>query len=325
MRPFAYSNPATLDAALGALGPAARPLAGGTDLLTLMKADLAAPERLVNVKALLPRGIEARPEGLQLGALATLCDIERHPVVREGYSALAQAAALAASPQIRNLATVGGNVLQRPRCWYFRNARIDCWLKGGADCPAREGENRNHAILGGGPCHAVHPSDIVPALLAFDAAVRIRGVRGERWVELEDFMHAPAEDRRAETRLEPDELIAGLRLPPHPEPTRSVYLKAMDRKSWAFALAGVACVLRLSGRKIAHARIVLSGVAPIPWRATAAERELLGREAAPDRFAAAAEAALQDAAPLRHNGYKVPLTKALVRKALTTLTDQECK
>jgi len=320
MRPFEYSNPATLDAALGAIGPAARPLAGGTDLLTLLKADLVAPERLVNVKALLPRGIRAQPEGLEIGALTTLGEIENDRVVRDGYTALAQAAALAATPQIRNLATVGGNLLQRPRCWYFRNARIDCWLKGGADCPARDGENRNHAILGGGPCHAVHPSDIVPALLAFDAAVRLAGPRGERWIELEDFMRAPSDERRTETLLAPDELVVAVRLPPHPEPTRSVYLKAMDRKAWAFALAGVACALRFAGRKIAHARIVLSGVAPVPWRAADAERELLGREADPGRFAKAAEAALQGARPLRHNGYKVPLQKALVRKALDTLT-----
>jgi xanthine dehydrogenase YagS FAD-binding subunit len=324
VRPFAYSNPPTLDAALGAIGPAARPLAGGTDLLTLIKADLAAPESLVNVKALLPRGIQAKPEGLEIGALATLAELEEHPVVRDGYSALAQAASLAATAQIRNLATVGGNLLQRPRCWYFRNSRIDCWLKGGDDCPARDGENRNHAILGGGPCYAVHPSDIVPALMAFDAAVRIVGPVGERWVELADFMQAPREQRRTETVLASDELVAGLRLPPHPEPTGSVYLKAMDRKTWAFALAGVACALRFSGRKIAHARIILSGVAPVPWRATAAERELLGREAGEDRFAAAAEAALQEAQPLRHNGYKVPLQKALVRRALEILTERQC-
>jgi xanthine dehydrogenase YagS FAD-binding subunit len=273
------------------------------------------------VNALLPRGIEARPEGLEIGALTTLAEIEQHPVVRQGYRALAQAAAVAATPQIRNLATVGGNLLQRPRCWYFRNSRIDCWLKGGSDCPARDGENRNHAIAGGGPCYAVHPSDIVPALLAFDAAVRIRGPQGERWMELEDFMRAPSDDRRTETLLGPDELVLGLRLPPHPEPTRSAYVKAMDRKTWAFALAGVACALRLSGGKVAHARIVLGGVAPIPLRAQAAERELLGRGATPDRFAAAAEAALQDARPLRHNGYKVPLTKALLRQALTTVTE----
>jgi xanthine dehydrogenase YagS FAD-binding subunit len=321
MRPFAYSNPATLEAALGALGPAARPLAGGTDLLTLLKADLPAPERLVNVKALLPRGIEAKAEGLEIGALTTLAEIEEHALVRERYAALAQAASLAATLQIRNLATLGGNLLQRPRCWYFRNSRIDCWLKGGEECPAREGENRNHAILGGGPCYAVHPSDIVPALLAFDAAVRIVGPRGERWMVLGDFMRAPTDDRRTETCLAPDELITAVRLPSDPQPTPSVYLKAMDRKAWAFALAGVACALRVSGGKIVHVRIVLSGVSPVPWRASHAERELLGREAAADRFARAAEAALQDARPLRHNAYKVPLQKALIRKALEAVAN----
>ena len=325
MRAFEYTTPSTIQQAVSALGANSRALAGGTDLLTLMKADIAAPERLVNVKMLLPRGIEARPEGLEIGALTTLAEVEQHPVIAAGYSALAQAAALAASPQIRNLATIGGNLLQRPRCWYYRNARIDCWLKGGADCPAREGENRNHAILGGGPCYAVHPSDLAAALLAFDAALWVHGRGGERAIELADFFALPAPERRTETVLSPDELVLKLRLPPHPEETRSGYLKAMDRKAWAFALAGVACVLRLSGRKIAHARIVLSGVAPIPWRARAAERELQGAMASPDRFAAAAAAAVQEAVPLRHNGYKVPLTKALVRQALTALTDPACK
>src|SRR5438094_936278 len=213
MRAFEYTTPSTIQQAVSALGANSRALAGGTDLLTLMKADIAAPERLVNVKMRLPRGIEARPEGLEIGPLTTLAD----------------------------------------------------------------------------------------------------------------FFALPAPERRTETVLSPDELVLRLRLPPHPEETRSGYLKAMDRKAWAFALAGVACVLRLSGRKIAHARIVLSGVAPIPWRARAAERELQGAMASPDRFAAAAAAAVQEAAPLRHNGYKVPLTKALVRQALTALTDPACK
>src|SRR5581483_2902516 len=212
------------------------------------------------------------------------------------------------SPQIRNLATVGGNLLQRPRCWYYRNARINCWLKDGADCPARDGENRNHALYGGGPCYAVHPSDLASALVAFDAALWLHGRGGERTLELADFFALPVAERRTETVLAADELLLRLRLPPHPPETRSCYLKAMDRKTWAFALA----------------RIVLSGVAPIPWRAAAAERELQGAVAGPDRFAAAAEAAVQESAPLRHNGYKVPLTKALVRQARTALTNPAC-
>jgi len=325
LKAFRYSSPTTIEQVVGSLSERSRALAGGTDLLTLMKGDLAAPDELINVKPLLPRGIEALPAGLEIGALTTLAEIEQHPVVRRGYAALAEAVSLAASPQIRNLATVGGNLLQRPRCWYFRNARIDCWLKGGAECPARDGENREHAILGGGPCVAVHPSDVAPALLAFDAALRVHGRSGERAIELEDFFALPTPERRRETILAGDELILGLRLPPHPAETCSTYLKAMDRKTWSFALAGVACVLRFSGRKIAHVRLVLAGVAPIPWRAEAAERHLLGAEATEDRFAAAAEVAVQDAVPLRHNSYKVPLLKALIRKALTALTDLACK
>src|SRR4051794_6527275 len=193
-----------------------------------MKADIAAPEELINVKPLLPRGIEAVPAGLEIGALTTLAEIEQHPVVRHGYAALAEAVSLAASPQIRNLATVGGNLLQRPRCWYFRNARIDCWLKGGAECPARDGENREHAILGGGPCVAVHPSDVAPALLAFEGALRGQGRGGERGIELAGFCAWPPPARRGETILGGDELLPGLRLPPHPAETHSVYLKAMD-------------------------------------------------------------------------------------------------
>jgi xanthine dehydrogenase YagS FAD-binding subunit len=278
-----------------------------------------SPERLVNVKAVLPRGVESRPDGLMIGALTTLSEIERDPVIVKGYSALAQAAALAASPQVRNLATLGGNLLQRPRCWYFRNARVRCWLKGGAECQARDGESRGHAIFGGGPCYAVHPSDLAAALLAFDAEVRVRGSRGERSVPLERFLTLPDDLHRTESRLGADELITGVRMPPHPEETRSTYLKAMDRKVFSFALTGVAAVLRLSGTKIAHARIVLSGVAPIPWRVEVAERVLAGAGATADSFERAAHAALQGASPLRHNGYKVPLARALLRRAFGAL------
>jgi xanthine dehydrogenase YagS FAD-binding subunit len=321
MRDFAYTSAKSVDEALRAMGEGARPLAGGTDLLTLMKADLAAPRRLVDVKRALPKGVEARPEGLLIGAATTLAEIERHELIVKGYAALAQAAAAAASAQIRHLATLGGNLLQRPRCWYFRNVRTPCWLKGGNECPAREGENRNHALFGGGPCFAVHPSDPAAALLAFDAEVRLAGPRGERTVPLERFLTLPSEARRGETALADDELVLGLRLPAAPAGARSAYLKAMDRAAFSFALAGVAAVLRVAHGKVAHARIVLSGVGPIPHRAREAEDVLAGSSATGDRFEAAARAALQAASPLRHNGYKVPLAKALLKRALRTLSD----
>ena len=319
MNAFEYERAASLEDALARMGAGAQALAGGTDLLTLMKAGLATPQRVVDLKRTLPRGVEARADGLAIGAGATLAELERHPAIREGYAALAQASSLAASMQIRNLATIGGNLLQRPRCWYFRDVRTPCWLKGGEQCFARDGENRNHALFGGGPCWAAHPSDPAAALLAFDADVRLAGARGERTVPLERFMTLPSEARRVETALEPGELLLGVRLAPHPPGTRSLYLKAMDRAAFSFAVVGVAAVLRVSAGKVAHARIVLSGVGPIPWRVPQAEAVLDGAPATEERFEAAARAALQAATPLRHNGYKVPLARALLKRALRNL------
>jgi xanthine dehydrogenase YagS FAD-binding subunit len=328
MKSFAYSRARTLDEAMGLLGPKVRALAGGTDLLTLMKADLERPERLVDIKRLagLSHHVEESADGLVIGSLATLSDLAAHQAVRSRYRALAQSAEAAATPQLRNMATAGGNLLQRPRCWYFRNARIPCWLKGkgqgGEDCPAREGENREHALFGDTPCVAVHPSDPANALLAFDADVRLVGPQGPRSLSLEAFLRLPTDGRRVETSLADGELLAAIRLPPHPNETQSVYLKAMDRKVWGFALVSVAAVMRLAGPQIAHARLVLGGVAPIPWRAKAAEAALVGRAASPALFDHAAELALAGAQALRHNGYKIPLARALVRRALGELAGQ---
>jgi len=334
MQPFDYTSPVTVDEAITLLGenghdhergmrPLAgvQPLAGGTDLLTLMKADVAAPSRLVNIKRLieLPSGIEDTLQGVTLGTLTTLAEIETHAVIQQRYPLLAQAAAVAATPQLRNMATLGGNLLQRPRCWYFRNRLLPCWLKGGTECPARDGENQFHALFGGGPCCAVHPSDLAPVLLALDAQVQLRGRGGVRMMPLAQFFSLPREHRRNETEIGRDELLLSVLLPPLPADTNTVYLKAMDRQAWAFALVAVAAVVRLDGRRVADARIVLGGVAPIPWRASAAEGELLGAEVSAELFGRAAEAALSGAEPLRHNGYKVALAKALIRRALSSL------
>jgi xanthine dehydrogenase YagS FAD-binding subunit len=329
MRTFEYARAATIDEAPGMVAGKHTPqngkrfLAGGTDLLTLMKADIVQPSLLVDIKRTegVPRGIEEREGGLILGALTTLSEIERHPVVKERYRALAEAVGLAATPQLRNMATIGGNLLQRPRCWYYRSSLFNCWLKGGTECHARAGENQHHALLGESPCVAVHPSDAASALIALGATVRLRGSTGERTLSVEDLFTEPTEDRRTETVIQPDELLLDVTLPVQPDGARSTYLKAMDRKVWAFALVGVAAMLRLDGRQVADARIVLSGVAPIPWRATAAEQVLVGQDATPERLAMAAETALAGAQPLEHNGYKVPLAQNLVRRALTDLTN----
>jgi xanthine dehydrogenase YagS FAD-binding subunit len=329
MRAFDYTSAGSVDEAVALLDQhsdgTVRPLAGGTDLLTLMKADIAAPERLVDIKraAGLDSDIRETADGLTIGALTALADIETHPLIQTHYPALAEAAAIAATPQLRNMATIGGNLLQRPRCWYFRNSRIPCWLKGGDTCPARDGENRLHAIFGDSPCCATHPSDPATALLALDATVRLRGHGEERTIPLAEFFALPTDDRRVETTVRPDELLLSVHLPAPAPRMRSTYLKAMDRKVWAFALVGVAAAVRVEAGGIADARIVLSGVAPIPWRAPAAERALIGNAADAATFDRAAEAALADAAPLEHNGYKVPLAQSLISRALRTLLDSD--
>ena len=318
MRAFEYSSPSSVEEAIRLLAAGSRPLAGGTDLLPLMKADLASPSRLVNVKKVLDDRIREDTGRLNIGALTVLDEIEKNPLIRQRYTALAEAAAAAASPQLRNMATLGGNLLQRPRCWYFRNSRIPCWLKGGEKCPAKEGENRLHALCGGGPCYAVHPSDLASALVALEADVRVRGKTGERLIPIEDFFVLPTEDWRSESVLQPDELILSVEIPS--TEARSTYLKAMERKVWTFALAGVAAVVRRSGGRIEHVRIVLTGVAPIPWRANAAEEAILGRQLRETLVTDAVDALLEDAAPLAHNAYKLPLLKTLVRRALVALS-----
>lgn len=331
MRPFTYSSPRSLDEAVtlltsaaGANGSAPRALAGGTDLLTLMKADLLAPEQLIDIKRLvdLDDDIVEGPDGLTIGALATLAEIEDDPLVRALCPALAEAAALAATPQLRNMATIGGNLLQRPRCWYFRDPDIDCWLKGGDGCPAREGENQLHAIIDVSPCVAVHPSDPATALVALDAMVRLRGPQGERELPVAEFFAPPSEERRREAVNAEDELIVALRIPPQGDGAHSAYLKAMERKVWAFALVGVAVALHMEGNRVADARLVLGGVANVPWRAVKAESVLVGAEPTDRVIARAAEVALADTRPLRQNGYKVPLATALVRRALQTVTER---
>ncbi len=332
MRPFSYIRPTTISEAIGLLNAqpngsdapdereAEQPrlLAGGTDLLTLMKGGIAAPSQLIDIKRLpeLDNTIAPSPQGTRIGALTTLAQLEDDPVIRDTHPALAEAAGLAASPQLRNMATIGGNLLQRPRCWYFRNDMVSCWLKGGDDCPARDGENQHHAIFGDSPCVAVHPSDLATALVALGADVRIQGADGERTLPLEEFFVPPTDERRRENVLEQMDVITAITIPNRPASAQSTYLKAMDRKVWAFAQVGVGAMLVIKEQRITEARLVLGGVALAPWRATGAEEILTG--AAPERelFERAAQVALEGAAPLSHNGYKVPLAKALITRAL---------
>lgn len=320
MKRFAHVNVYDLREALNWLADGAKPIAGGTDLLSEMKERIIAPQRLVNLKAI-PKLAEihySEKGGLRLGALATLAQLASHPAVVQRYPALAQAAGQAASPQLRYMGTIGGNLCQSPRCWYYRNALFPCWLKGGEICFAVEGENAYHAILGGEPCHAVHPSDLAPALIALNASVRVVGPKLDETFPLEELYRRPSDAHRRAIVLGTRELIAEVVVPP--TSSNSVYLKAMDRAVWTFALASVAAAVELNdSNRVERARLVLGGVAPIPWRAKAAEEVLRGGKITEESAREASEAALANAQPLRDNGYKITLAKELVRRALLRL------
>jgi len=304
--------------------PANKLIAGGTDLLTLMKADLIAPARLIDVKPIRSlRYIQLADDGLvRLGAGATLADVERHAELAARLPILRQAVRDAATPQLRAMATVGGNLLQRNRCWYFRGP-YNCWLKGGSECFARDGENKYQAIFDEGPCVAVHPSDLAPALIALDATVAIEGPQGARTLAVADLLQPPTDDARSEHRLGADELIVAIEIPAQPAGAQGVYLKMMDRHAWAFALVGAAAQVSLRDGVVEQARLVLGGVANTPRRVAEAETLLVGQPLTPELAARVAEAAVANATPLAHNRYKVAMARELARRALLLATGLE--
>lgn len=321
MKSFAYARPTNLAGTVSALTSSVRPLAGGTDLLTLMKNGVQEPDRLLDIKRLpeLDRDIAFDDGALRLGALVTLTQLEDDPLVAEHAPALAEAAALAASPQLRNMATIGGNILQRPRCWYFRDEEVACWLKGGTDCPARDGDNRHHAIFDQSPCVAVHPSDPATVLVAMEATVHYQDASGAHDLALDRFFAPPDNERRTEHTLPPDAIITAITIPAISGDVRARYDKAMERKVWAFAQVGLALIVTMDGDTVRDARIALGGVANVPWRARGAEAALTGTSLQPQDIERVAEAAIAGATPLAFNRYKVPLAKALIRNGLTEL------
>jgi xanthine dehydrogenase YagS FAD-binding subunit len=294
-------------------------LAGGVDLLDLLKQRVVGPRSLVNLKAL--EGIDTIKSdgkgGLQVGALVKMHQVAVDPVVGAHFTALSQAAGEAATPQIRNLATVGGNLLQRPRCWYFRNPDVVCLKKGGDTCYAAKGLNRYHAILGGGPSYIVHPSNLAPALIAFAASAKLVGPEGERTVALDQFFILPKTDPARENVLKPGEILTQIVIPAPPAGARSVYLEVREKQSFDWPLVSVAAVIATANsHSVRHARVVMGAVAPIPWRSPEAERVILGSRLDADIAAHAADAGLRPATPLADNGYKVPMAKAIVRRAI---------
>src|SRR5712692_8268443 len=309
------SAPSTKD-----LDDAARPIAGGEDLLTTMKDYITRPTRVVNLKGIrgLDRIVPDGRGGLRIGSLVTLAQLEEHPVVRRSYPGLSEAAHSIATPQIRNLGTVGGNLCQRPRCWYFRLEEVVCLKKGGTECYAATGENKYHAIFGGGPSYIVHPSDMAPMLVALGASVSVVGAEGKRTIPLEKFFTLPSEGNlRRENVLKNDENITDVQVPPSKFAAHSTYLKFKERDSLDFAMSSVAAAVAMGANKtISEARLVLGGVAPIPWRAPKAEAALIGKTMSADLLTSVAKLALAGARPLEKNAYKIPLTQTLVRRAL---------
>jgi xanthine dehydrogenase YagS FAD-binding subunit len=326
MKAFEWTNPTTISDAVKLLNPdaardideAPRALAGGQDLLTTMKDYMTQPSRIVNLKSIkgLNR-VSLDSKGLTIGALVTLTEIEEHQQIRKQMPGIAEAAHSVATPQIRNLGTVAGNLCQRPRCWYFRLEEVQCLKKGGDECYAESGENKYNAILGGGPSFIVHPSDLAPMLVALGASVTVVGPDGKKVVPLHKFFTLPSQGNvRRENVLKNDEIITEVFVPNTPLAAHSTYLKFKERDSLDFAMSAVAAAVELSGNTVKDARIVLGGVAPIPWRAPAAEKFLLGKTLSKEVLAEAAKLALDGASPLEKNAYKVPLTQTLVRRAL---------
>jgi xanthine dehydrogenase YagS FAD-binding subunit len=323
MQPFSYKKVGGNDNAveLVASDDQASYLAGGTSLIDLMKLNVQAPQQLIDINSLPLNTIEIQPNGVRIGAMARNSDVAYHPVIRDRYPVLSEALLSGASAQLRNMASVGGNLLQRTRCYYFRDTSMPCNKRvPGSGCAAIEGYNRIHAILGGSDrCIATHPSDMAVAMVALDAVVQIQGQNGKRSIPLVDFHLLPKDTPERETVLQHGELIVAVDLPASNVAKRSHYLKVRDRASYAFAMASVAAALDIQNGIIRSDRIALGGVGTKPWRAYASEKLLENKPANQATFQAAADAAVAEAKPQKYNAFKVELAKRTVVRALTTV------
>ncbi|GIJ73127.1 FAD binding domain-containing protein [Virgisporangium ochraceum] len=321
MRTFTYHRASDVADAVAHLTPDASYLAGGTNLVDLMKLGVATPGTLVDINRLGLDGITAHDGLLRIGAAVRNSDLAAHPLVREALPALSQALLAGASGQLRNMATTGGNLLQRTRCRYFTDVTKPCNKHTpGSGCPARDGDHRNLAVLGHSEnCVATHPSDLAVALAALDAVVNIDGTGGKRSVALVDLHRLPGDAPERDTVLEHGELITSVDVPLTDVARNSAYRKARDRASYAFAVGSVAAALDVADARVADVRLAFGAVAHKPWRARAAEEALRGRPATRESFLAAADAELAAAVPLRDNGFKVPLIRNLVAATLTRL------
>lgn len=322
---FSYARAADEAAALDLISQNGNSkfLGGGTNLIDLMREEIEQPAALIDITRLPLSGIEELPDGgLRIGALVRNSHLAAHQLVRERYPVLAQAVLMGASAQLRNMATTGGNLMQRTRCYYFYDSAARCNKRvPGAGCDAIDGFNRIHAILGASPeCIATHPSDMCVAMAALDAVVQVAGKDGQRSIPLVDFHRLPGDTPNRDTNLKPDELITSVDVPALPFARRSMYQKVRDRASYAFALVSVAAALEVENGLIKQVRLALGGVAHKPWRAFAAEQYLTGKAAGVQTFERAAELELEAAKPLQHNGFKIELAKRTIVGMLTEIS-----
>ncbi|UOP12331.1 FAD binding domain-containing protein [Pseudomonas palleroniana] len=320
MNPFQYSKPTDVHEAVRLSSAASRFIAGGTNLLDLMKENISRPEHLIDITGLPLHGVEPTASGgMMIGALVSNADLAWHPLIEARYPLLSQAILAGASPQLRNMASTGGNLLQRTRCYYFYDTGVPCNKREpGSGCPARTGLNRIHAILGASEqCVATHPSDMCVALAALEARVHVEGRGGSRVIEFADFHRLPGDTPQRDNLLADDELITAIELPADRLAGHSHYLKVRDRASYAFALVSVAAALELDGDTIVDARLALGGVAHKPWRDRAVETALIGHTVSRETFSSAADALLQDAEPLEHNAFKIKLARRAIIRALS--------
>jgi xanthine dehydrogenase YagS FAD-binding subunit len=321
MHPFRFSKASDEASALSAASSGARYIAGGTTLIDLMRETVERPDSVVDINALPYGEIDPQPSRLRIGALARMSAVAAHPAVRQQFPAIAQALELSASAQLRNMASIGGNLMQRPRCLYFRDVSAACNRRNpGAGCAAIDGRNRTHAILGtSAACVATHPSDLAVALVALDATVLTRDDDGEHTTPIADFFRQPGDTPDREHNLRPGALITAIDVPVRPESLRSGYLKVRDRESYEFAIASAAVALDITAGAVRAARVAAGGVGTVPWRLPAVERALVGRPPGPELWRTAAARAADGAKPLSENGFKVELIKRTVERALTTV------
>ncbi|PRY39732.1 FAD binding domain-containing protein [Umezawaea tangerina] len=321
MREYTFERPRSVDEAVRRSGSGTAFLAGGTTLVDLMKLEVMTPGRVLDINRLPLRGVDTTGGVLRIGALERMSDVAADPRVRHGHPLLSRALELSASGQLRNMASIGGNLLQRTRCGYFRDVTTPCNKRQpGSGCPAVEGENRMHAVLGtSDSCVATHPSDLAVALVALDAKVRLTGADGVRTVDLADFYLLPGGTPHLEHDLRPGELVTDVLVPRLDRASRSTYLKVRDRQSFEFALASAAVVVRRDGDVIREARVAVGGMGTRPWRLPAVEKALAGQRATEATYTAAAAKAVDGARPLRHNAFKPELMKRTLIRALLEL------